>query len=109
MFVDFHGDVASDINFIYNDERKLISPVSTFAYRASNIYYTDIVDENDVSIGYEGMRSFAVARDNVTCDDLNYWLDQKPLYGPGLMKAAYGTFLSALLVTTIKGSSDLIM
>lgn len=71
---------------------------SDYALRVSNIYYTDITDENDVSIGYEGMRSFAVVRDNLTSDDLQYWLNQKSCFSPGLMKAAYGTFLTSLLV-----------
>ena len=45
-------------------------------------------------IGYEGMRSFAVVKNNLTSTDLIYWLDQKDFYSPGLMKAAYGTFVS---------------
>ncbi|WP_458455812.1 hypothetical protein [Methanobrevibacter sp.] len=98
MLVDFHGDVAGDVNFVYNNERQLLSPVTSFAYRVSNIYYSNGVNESGVNVGFEGMRSFAVARDNVTRENLRYWLNQKPLYSPGLMKAAYGTFLSALLV-----------
>ena len=60
--------------------------------------YDNIEDENNESIGYEGMRSFAIVKGNLTSDDLSYWLNQKELYAPGLMKAAYGTFLSPLLV-----------
>ena len=44
------------------------------------------------------MRSFAIAKNNVSNNDLNYWLNQNELYAPGLMKAAYGTFLTPLLV-----------
>ena len=44
------------------------------------------------------MRSFCVAKDVVSDDVLSYYLNQKDLYNPGLMKAAYGTFLSSLLV-----------
>ena len=44
------------------------------------------------------MRSFAVAKGNVSDDILRYWLNQKENYDPGLMKAAYGTFLTSLLV-----------
>ena len=51
-----------------------------------------------MSIGYEGMRSFAIVTGNMTADDLRFWLDKKIEYVPGMMKAAYGTFLSALLV-----------
>ena len=51
-----------------------------------------MVDENNESIGYEGMRSFSIVKGNLTSDDLGYWLNQKELYAPGLMKAVYGTF-----------------
>ncbi len=57
-----------------------------------------MVDENNESIGYEGMRSFSIVKGNLTSDDLGYWLNQKELYAPGLMKAVYGTFLTPLLV-----------
>ena len=98
IVVDFHGDVTPDINFDFEGEHKVLSPPSSYAHRISNIYYTDIEDENNVSIGYEGMRSFAVAKGNVSDDTLSYWLNQKESYNPGLMKAAYGTFLTSLLV-----------
>ncbi len=98
MFVDFHGDIPYDVNFVYGGERRFISPLNDYAYRVSNIYYINGANMSGASVGFEGMRSFAVAKDNVTRDDLRYWLDKKPLYSPGLMKAAYGTFLSALLV-----------
>lgn len=98
MTADYHGDVTPDINFEYNGQHKLLNPPSSYAYRISNIYYTDITDENNMSIGYEGMRSFAVVKNNLTSNDLRYWLDQKELYAPGLMKAAYGTFLTPLIV-----------
>ena len=98
MFVDYHGEVTPDINFEYNGPQKLLNLPSSYASRVSNIYYTNIEDENNESIGYEGMRSFAIVKSNLTSDDLGYWLNQKELYAPGLMKAAYGTFLSPLLV-----------
>ena len=44
------------------------------------------------------MRSFSIVKGNLTSDDLGYWLNQKELYAPGLMKAVYGTFLTPLLV-----------
>ena len=98
MIVDYHGDVTPDINFEYNGSSKLLNLPSDYAYRISNIYYTNIEDENDESIGYEGMRSFAIVKGNLTSGDLSYWLNQKELYAPGLMKAAYGTFLTVFLV-----------
>ena len=49
-------------------------------------------------MGYEGIRSFAIATTKVTIEDVEYWLDRASLYQPGAMKAAYGTFLAALLV-----------
>lgn len=49
-------------------------------------------------MGYEGIRSFAIATTKVTNVDVEYWLDRASLYQPGAMKAAYGTFLTALLV-----------
>ncbi len=96
--IDYHGDITPDINFEYGGCNVLLSPPSGYVDRISNIYYTDIEDENNESIGYEGMRSFAIAKSNVTDDDLRYWLNQKEYYAPGLMKAAYGTFLTPLLV-----------
>lgn len=94
MTIDFHGDMIPNINFDYN----LLNPPSCYAHFISNIYYMDIEDENNISIGYEGMRSFAIVKDNLTNNDLQYWLNQKGLYTPGLMKEAYGTFLTSLLV-----------
>lgn len=98
MFVDYHGEVTPDINFEYNGPKKILNLPSSYTSRVSNIYYTNIEDENNESIGYEGMRSFAIVKSNLTSDDLSYWLNQKEMYAPGLMKAAYGTFLSSLLV-----------
>jgi hypothetical protein len=50
--------------------------------------------------GYEGVRSFAIATTEVTNIILQSWLDQYSNYSAeGNMKAAYGTFLTAL--TTI--------
>jgi len=52
-----------------------------------------------VSAGYEGVKSFALAETKVTADTLQYWLNHESLYDtPGALKAAYGTFLAALLV-----------
>lgn len=96
--IDYHGDRAPNVNFVYDGEYQYLSLPSVYAHRISKIYYSDIKDESNVSIGYEGMRSFAIVRSNLTNDSLAYWLAQKSLYSPGLMKAAYGTFLTSLLV-----------
>ncbi|WP_407453259.1 chitobiase/beta-hexosaminidase C-terminal domain-containing protein [Methanobrevibacter sp.] len=96
--IDYHGDRAPNVNFDYDGEYRYLSLPSEYAHRISNIYYSDIEDEFGVSIGYEGMRSFAITRSNLTNDSLAYWLSQKALYAPGLMKASYGTFLTAFLV-----------
>ncbi|WP_407453266.1 chitobiase/beta-hexosaminidase C-terminal domain-containing protein, partial [Methanobrevibacter sp.] len=96
--IDYHGNRAPNVNFDYGGEYRYLSLPSVYAHRISNIYYSDITDEFGVSIGYEGMRSFAITRSNLTNDSLAYWLAQKSLYSPGLMKAAYGTFLTAFLV-----------
>ena len=93
-----HMSNKTDINFEYNGKHELLNLPSSYAHRISNIYYTDITDENGISVGYGGMRSFAIARSNVADNDLRYWLNQKNSYAAGLMKAAYGTFLTPLLV-----------
>ena len=67
------------------------------SYRMAPIFYDNgIYDGHDT--GFEGLKSYAIAYSNVTSDDLSYWVSQKNLFSPGAMKAAYGTFLTALLV-----------
>ena len=61
-------------------------------HRISLIYY------DNLNIGYEGLRSFAFVTSNVSNSKLKYWLDYGELLSAGEMKAAYGSFLSALLV-----------
>jgi|GEM_PF-1311396 len=56
--------------------------------------------------GYEGVRGFAIVTTKVTDKILQYWLDKKDktdvngtlLYANGPMKAAYGTFLTSLIM-----------
>lgn len=67
-------------------------------HRISLIYYDNLIDENNLNIGYEGLRSFAFVTLNVSNSKLKYWLDYGELLSAGEMKAAYGSFLSALLV-----------
>ena len=63
----------------YDGEDKFINLPSLFVYRTSRIYYTNIEDEYGNSIGYEGMRSFAITKSNLTNASLSYWLNQKSL------------------------------
>lgn len=67
-------------------------------HRISLIYYDNLIDENNLNIGYEGLRSFAFVTSNVSNSKLKYWLDYGELLSAGEIKAAYGSFLSALLV-----------
>jgi len=62
------------------------------------IYFEGYVSDTDGNLydaGYEGVR---IATNKVTDSVVQYWLDKQSLYAPGAMKAAYGTFLSSLLV-----------
>ncbi len=61
--------------------------------RTSPIMYMD-----GFGAGYEGVKSFAIATTKINDDILTYWLNQNSTYPVGAMKAAYGTFLTALLV-----------
>nr|WP_319372966.1 right-handed parallel beta-helix repeat-containing protein [uncultured Methanobacterium sp.] len=60
-----------------------------------------IIYLNGVSAGYEGVKSFAIATTKVNDDILAYWLNQNSTYPVGAMKAAYGTFLTALIMEYI--------
>jgi parallel beta-helix repeat protein len=62
-------------------------------HRTSTLMYMD-----GLSAGYEGVKSFAIATTKVGDDILTYWLNQNSTYPVGARKAAYGTFLTALLV-----------
>ncbi|NYB26919.1 MAG: hypothetical protein HVN34_06220 [Methanobacteriaceae archaeon] len=61
--------------------------------RTSPIMYMDGL----FSAGYEGVKSFAIATSKVNDDILAYWLNKNSTYPVGAMKAAYGTFLTALI------------
>lgn len=64
-------------------------------HRISLIYYDNLIDENNLNIGYEGLRSFAFVTSNVS--KLKYWLDYGELLSAGEMKAAYGLFYQLYL------------
>ena len=70
--------------------------------RTSPIMYMDGL----FGAGYEGVKSFAIATTKVTDSIAQYWANQKDakdangnlLYPAGGMKAAYGTFFTALMM-----------
>ncbi|MBI5460142.1 right-handed parallel beta-helix repeat-containing protein [Methanobacterium sp.] len=120
-YITYPGDAAKKISFedpgtnqttSINFPGNPICRESTMIYANGGYYHTYGDDpSNPTSIlykdaGYEGVRSFAIVTTEVTDDILRYWLNQKDkkdangtlLYANGPMKAAYGTFLEALLV-----------
>lgn len=62
-------------------------------HRTSPIMYLD-----GLSAGYEGVKSFAIATSKVNDNIAQYWAEQKNVYPVGGMKAAYGTFFTALMM-----------
>lgn len=104
---DPNTHILTDLNFGVPILRE-----STMVYANGGYYHTYGEDPlNPTSslykdAGYEGVRSFAIVTTKVTDEILQYWLDQKDktdsnrtlLYANGFMKAAYGTFLSSLLM-----------
>ncbi len=80
---------------------ELISLPGNPTYRNAHIFYDNGVYDNGsggYDVGFEGMKSYAIATTNVSDVVLSYWLGLKNNYAKGAMKAAYGTFLTALLV-----------
>ncbi|MBI5459620.1 right-handed parallel beta-helix repeat-containing protein [Methanobacterium sp.] len=76
--------------------------VINLKFPGNNIHRTNqITYMNGIFVepaGYEGVKSFAIATADVTTNIFTYWLNQNSTYPRGAMKAAYGTFLTALLV-----------
>ncbi|MDP2837339.1 MAG: NosD domain-containing protein, partial [Methanobacteriaceae archaeon] len=118
-YITYPGDAVKKITFEDPDTNELISlgfpgnpigRVSTMIYANGGYFHVDDYDNPTSFIykkaGYEGVRSFAIVTTKVTDDILRYWLEQKDktdsngtlLYANGPMKAAYGTFLEALLM-----------
>jgi hypothetical protein len=57
--------------------------------------------KNPKTTDFELVQSFAITKQKVTQDQLKYWLDEQNKYTTSnYMKAAYGTFLTALMVIT---------
>lgn len=96
IFISINYGAGYTPDIVFNNT-KLKFP-SGIINRNSNIYYTNILDENNCSVGYEGMRSFCLATSQITSEVLSFWLNKSNDYEPGLMKAAYGTFLTDLIV-----------
>ncbi|PKL66220.1 MAG: hypothetical protein CVV28_11995, partial [Methanobacteriales archaeon HGW-Methanobacteriales-1] len=100
----YPGDAVKTINIVDPDNNGTLSmncPGNPI-FRVSPMVYFDgySADANGTTydVGYEGIRSFAIATTEVTDSVVQYWLGKKSLFAPGAMKAAYGTFLTSLLV-----------
>ena len=96
--INYGGDDAPNIMFGDEKEKYNLKFLDNTIHRIRLIYYDNLIDENNLNIGYEGLRSFAFVTSNVSNSKLKYWLDYGELLSAGEMKAAYGSFLSALLV-----------
>jgi parallel beta-helix repeat protein len=95
----YPGDIAKYTTLTdpyTNETLSFITPGNPILRASPMIYYNGYTEDGDA--GYEGVRSFAIATTKVTDSVMNYWLNKKSLYAPGAMKAAYGTFLTSLLV-----------
>ncbi len=119
-YITYPGDAAKKISFEDPDTNQTTgltfsgNPIyreSIMIYANGGYYHTYGDPLNPTSIlykdaGYEGVRSFALVTTKVTDEILQYWLDQKDktdsngtlLYANGPMKAAYGTFLTSLIM-----------
>jgi len=118
-YIEYPGDARKDI--LYEDpiSGELVNlnfggnPIyrtSTMIYANGGYWHVQSPGDSSSLIykdeGYDGVRSFAIVTEKVTDEILKYWLDEKDkkdeegtlAYGEGPMKAAYGTFLEALLV-----------
>jgi parallel beta-helix repeat protein len=119
--LSYPGDSSQIINIDPGDGSNMINlgfggnPIqrtSTVLYRNGGYQHClgDPYDPNATfesrEAGYEGVRSFAIVTTKVTDNILQYWLNEKDkkdangklLYPTGPMKAAYGTFLTSLLM-----------
>lgn len=96
--VRYGGDDAPTIHFEDEKEKYNLKFLDNTIHRISFIYYDNLIDENNLDIGYEGLSSFAFVKSKMSDYQLKYWLDYGELLPVGEMKASYGSFLSALLV-----------
>ncbi|BDZ68575.1 NosD domain-containing protein [Methanobacterium ferruginis] len=106
MFIDsmyvlmtYPGDVTEYVtlkNPNTNETLSFIKPGDVILRESPMIYFNGYTEDGNA--GYEGVRSFTIATTKVTNNVVQYWLAKQSLYAPGAMKAAYGTFLTSLLV-----------
>lgn len=97
--VYYFGDAPPDM-ILTNPETGIDEKINlpgNPTYRMAPIFYDNNI-YNDQDTGYEGMKSYAIAMNNVSNEVLSYWVSQKNRFNFGSMKASYGTFLTALLV-----------
>ncbi len=112
LYLYYTGETGKSINITdpeTNDTLNLKFPGNSMSM-GSSIFYrngsfvSQHFDQNNnpymvvEPAGYEGVKSYSIATTKVTDNILQHWLNQASLYQPGVMKAAYGTFLTALLV-----------
>ena len=104
---NYMSNFTDNLTFGLTYPGKYASMTSSVIYAdGSSSYVNSDGSVTTESAGYEGIRSFAIATAEVTNDVLQYWVDQySNYYGEGNMKAAYGTFLTAL--TTLWYSDSL--
>nr|WP_302578329.1 right-handed parallel beta-helix repeat-containing protein [Methanobrevibacter arboriphilus] len=99
VLVYYFGD--DRLNFPLSDydslNNNIIDLPGNPSIRSSLIFYKNNI-YNGHDTGFEGMKSYAIASSNVTNNDLSYWVSKNSTFSAGAMKAAYGTFLTALLV-----------
>ncbi|BDZ72111.1 right-handed parallel beta-helix repeat-containing protein [Methanobacterium petrolearium] len=121
--LSYPGDEGKKITVVDPDTNSttLINLPGSYTQRMSDLIYHngayayETINNTNWYEGYDGVRSFAIATTRVSDDILRYWLNQKDnynlttnytytegnmtyLFGQGPMKAAYGTFLTSLLV-----------
>ena len=94
-------DFRDNLTFNLTYPGKSASMTSSVIYAdGSSSYMNSDGSVTTESAGYEGIRSFAIATTEITNDIMQSWVNQYSNYSAeGNMKAAYGTFLTAL--TTI--------
>ena len=99
VLMTYPGDASEYLtleNSNTNETLSFVKPGAVILRESPMIYFDGYTEDGDA--GYEGVRSFAIVTTKVTNSVMQYWLDKQSLYAPGAMKAAYGTFLSSLLV-----------
>ncbi|NMO09184.1 right-handed parallel beta-helix repeat-containing protein, partial [Methanobacterium subterraneum] len=99
VLMTYPGDAAEYLtleNSNTTETLSFIKPGDVILRESPMIYFDGYTEDGDA--GYEGVRSFAIATTKITNNVVQYWLDRQSLYAPGAMKAAYGTFLTSLLV-----------